>query len=64
MGGSFSKDMVADDCEKVLVVHGSKAEVLDKEDAFIASLPPTTRVLRYLLRGATDTFPQRIAASP
>jgi hypothetical protein len=35
--------MVADDCEKVLVVHGSKAEVLDKEDAFIASLPPTTR---------------------
>jgi hypothetical protein len=24
MGGSFSKDMVADDCEKVLVVHGSK----------------------------------------
>ena len=43
MGGSFSKDMVADDCEKVLVVHGSKAEVLDKDDAFIASLPPTTR---------------------
>ena len=43
MGGSFSKDMVADGCEKVLVVHGSKAEVLDKEDAFIASLPPTTR---------------------
>ena len=41
MGGTFSKDVVADDCEKVLVGHGSK--VLEQEDVFIASLPPTTR---------------------
>ena len=27
MGGSFSKDMVADDCEKMLVVHGSNSEL-------------------------------------
>jgi hypothetical protein len=48
-GGGFdramadSKDVVADDCEKVRVVHGSKAEVLDQEDAFFESLPPATR---------------------
>jgi len=48
-GGGFdrafadSKDMVAEDCEKVLVVHGSKAEVLDQEDAFFESLPPAMR---------------------
>src|SRR5918992_4716818 len=45
-GGGFdramadSKDVVADDCEKVLVVHGSKKEVLKQEDAFFKSLPP------------------------
>jgi Ca2+-binding RTX toxin-like protein len=38
-----SKDVVADDCEKVLVVHGSKKEVLKQEDAFFKSLPPATR---------------------
>jgi hypothetical protein len=48
-GGGFdrvmadSKDLVADDCEKVLVVHGSKEEVLDQEDAFFKSLPPAMR---------------------
>jgi Ca2+-binding RTX toxin-like protein len=45
-GGGFdravvdSKDVVADDCEKVLLVHGTKAEVLKQEDAFFESLPP------------------------
>ena len=45
-GGGFdrvvadSKDVVADDCEKVLVVHGSKKEVLKQEDTFYKSLPP------------------------
>jgi hypothetical protein len=48
-GGGFdrvladSKDVVAYDCEKVLVVHGSKAEVRQQEDAFFESLPPATR---------------------
>jgi len=37
------KDVVADDCEKVRVVHGSKAEVRKQDDAFIASVPPATR---------------------
>lgn len=48
-GGGFdravadSKDVVADDCEKVRVVHGSKKEVLKQEDAFFKSLPPAQR---------------------
>jgi hypothetical protein len=37
------KDVVADDCGKVRVVHGSKAEVLKQERAFFESLPPETR---------------------
>ena len=37
-----SKDVVADDCEKVLIVHGSKKEVFKQEDAFVKSLPPAT----------------------
>ena len=32
-----SKDVVADDCEKVRVVHGSKKEVGQQEDAFFES---------------------------
>jgi Ca2+-binding RTX toxin-like protein len=48
-GGGFDrvladrKDVVADDCEKVRVVHGSKAEVRQQEDAFFKSLPPAMR---------------------
>jgi hypothetical protein len=38
-----NKDVVADDCEKVLVVRGSKEEVLKQEDAFFESLPPAMR---------------------
>jgi Ca2+-binding RTX toxin-like protein len=45
-GGGFDrvladrKDVVADDCEKVRVVHGTEAEVEEQEQAFIESLPP------------------------
>lgn len=45
-GGGFdrvmadSKDVVADDCERVRVVHGSEEEVFEQEDAFFESLPP------------------------
>jgi hypothetical protein len=45
-GGGFdramadSKDVVAYDCEKVRIVHGSKAEVLEQEVALFESLPP------------------------
>ena len=38
-----SKDMVAGDCEKVLVVHGCKAEVRQQEDTFFEPLPPAMR---------------------
>ena len=37
------KDVVADDCEKVRVVHGSEKEVFEQEDAFFESIPPATR---------------------
>ena len=46
-GGGFDrvladrKDVVADDCERVRVVHGSRAQVLDQEEAFFESLPPS-----------------------
>jgi hypothetical protein len=45
-GGGFDrvladrKDVVAADCEKVLVLRGSVEEVLEQEDAFFESLPP------------------------
>jgi Ca2+-binding RTX toxin-like protein len=48
-GGGFDravvdrKDVVADDCEEVRVVHGSFEEVLEQEDAFFESLPPGVR---------------------
>jgi Ca2+-binding RTX toxin-like protein len=35
-----SKDVVADDCERMRLVHGSKAAVRDQEEAFFESLPP------------------------
>jgi Ca2+-binding RTX toxin-like protein len=34
------KDLVAPDCERVRVVHGSRREVLGQEDAFFESIPP------------------------
>jgi Ca2+-binding RTX toxin-like protein len=37
------KDVVAPDCEKVRVVRGSEAEVLEQEEAFFESLPPAVR---------------------
>jgi Ca2+-binding RTX toxin-like protein len=37
------KDVVANDCEKVRVVHGSEEEVFEQEDAFFESLPPAVR---------------------
>jgi Ca2+-binding RTX toxin-like protein len=48
-GGGFdrvladNKEVVADDCEKVIVVRGSVEEVLEQEEAFFASLPPAYR---------------------
>jgi Ca2+-binding RTX toxin-like protein len=44
-GGGFDriladrKDLVAPDCERVRIVHGSREEVLQQEDEFLASVP-------------------------
>jgi hypothetical protein len=62
-GGGFdrvmadSKDVVAEDCEKVRVVHGSKEEVLKQEDAFFKSLPPAVSEF-------FGTFFERLAPDP
>jgi Ca2+-binding RTX toxin-like protein len=46
-GGGFdrvladTKDVVAPDCERVRIVHGSTEEVLQQEDEFLASIPPS-----------------------
>ena len=48
-GGGFDrvladrKDVVAADCERVRVVHGSIEEVFAQEEAFFESLPPGVR---------------------
>lgn len=52
-----SKDMVADDCEKVRVVHGTEAEVVEQEDAFFESLPLAE--LEFF-----NTFFERLARDP
>ena len=52
------KDVFADDCEKVRVVHGSEEEVFEQEDAFFESLPPA--VFEFF-----DTFvEEQLAPSP
>jgi Ca2+-binding RTX toxin-like protein len=38
-----SKDLVAEDCEKVRLVRGSRAEVLKQEETFLESLPQAER---------------------
>jgi Ca2+-binding RTX toxin-like protein len=46
-GGGFdwvladSKDLVSPDCERVRIVHGSREEVLQQEEEFLASIPPS-----------------------
>jgi hypothetical protein len=51
------KDVVADDCERVRIVHGTEAEVLKQENAFDESIPPA--VLEFF-----DTFVDRLAPDP
>jgi Ca2+-binding RTX toxin-like protein len=69
-GGGFDrvvvdrKDVVANDCEKVLVVHGSKAEVLDQEDAFVKSLPRAVRVFFDFENDFAKFFEEQLAPFP
>ena len=37
------KDAVADDCERVRLIHGNEAEATKQENAFINSLPAAER---------------------
>ncbi len=52
-----SKDVVAEDCEKVRVVHDTEAEVVDRKEAFFESLP--LAVSEYF-----NTFSDRLAPDP
>jgi hypothetical protein len=72
-GGGFDravvdrKDVVADDCEQVRLVRGSFEEVLEQEDAFIASLPPEVgRFFSTFFEEQLAPFPatSRAATSP
>jgi Ca2+-binding RTX toxin-like protein len=46
-GGGFdrvladSEDLVSPDCERVRIVHGSREEVMQQEEEFFASIPPS-----------------------
>jgi Ca2+-binding RTX toxin-like protein len=69
-GGGFDravvdrKDVVADDCEKVLLVHGTEAEVLKQEDAFVQSLPPATREFFDFENDFANFFEEQLAPFP
>jgi Ca2+-binding RTX toxin-like protein len=69
-GGGFdravtdTKDVVSDDCEKVLVVHGSRKEVLKQEDAFVKSLPPATRKFFDFENNFANFFEEQLAPFP
>ena len=62
-GGGFdrevadSKDVVADDCERVRFIHGTVAEATEQEEAFFESLPPAVSEF-------FDTFFDRLAPDP
>jgi hypothetical protein len=69
-GGGFDraivdrKDVVAGDCERVRVVHGSEEEVFAQEDAFLASLPPATREFFDFENGLANFFEEQLAPDP
>jgi Ca2+-binding RTX toxin-like protein len=69
-GGGFdrvvvdSKDVVANDCEKVLLVRGTFEEVLDQEDAFVKSLPPAQRKFFDFENDFANFFEEQLAPFP
>ena len=69
-GGGFdravvdSKDVVANDCEKVLLVRGTFEEVLDQEDAFVESLPREVRVFFDFENDYENFFEEQLAPFP
>ncbi len=69
-GGGFDravvdrKDVVADDCEEVLVVRGSFEEVLEQEDAFVESLPQEVREFFDFENDFQSFFEEQLAPFP
>jgi len=69
-GGGFDravvdrKDVVADDCEEVLLVRGSFEEVLRQEDAFVASLPRGVREFFDFENDFANFFEEQLAPFP
>jgi Ca2+-binding RTX toxin-like protein len=59
-----SKDVVADDCEKVRLVHGSRAEVLKQEEAFLESLPQAVRRFFDCQNDCENFFEEQLAPFP
>ena len=69
-GGGFdravvdSKDVVANDCEKVLLVRGTFEEVLEQEEAFVESLPRAVRVFFDFENDFENFFEEQLAPFP
>ena len=59
-----SKDVVAADCEKVRVVHGTEAEVLKQDGAFIESLPTATKEFFDAENNFANFFEEQLAPFP
>jgi hypothetical protein len=58
------KDVVAPDCEKVLLVHGSRAEVMKQDEAFLESLPPAERRFFDCQNHCQNFFEEQLAPFP
>jgi Ca2+-binding RTX toxin-like protein len=59
-----SKDVVAEDCEKVLLVRGSRAEVLKQEEAFLETLPQAERRFFDCHNDCQNFFEEQLAPFP
>jgi Ca2+-binding RTX toxin-like protein len=57
------KDVVGPNCERVRVVHGTEAEVLRQEEAFVASLPRGVREF-FDVENNFDKFFEQLAPFP
>jgi hypothetical protein len=58
------KDVVAGDCERVRVVHGSERKVFEQEGAFFESLPPAQREFFDAENDFANFFEEQLAPDP
>ena len=59
-----SKGVLADNCEKVRLVDGSRAEVLKQEEAFLESLPQAVRGFFDCHNDCQNFFEEQLAPLP